>query len=347
MVQNSSCHRGAETTENALFTRTSLGKFGVEVRIQSTRRIRCELFWRTRGDFVLESTWPSRAWSGPSSCSARPCTSITKSCTTFTSSIAFAAAAWSLSTRIDDIPSGANVLYSAHGVAPAIRTAAVERNLHAIDATCPLVTKVHLEAVRFAKEGYTILLIGHEGHDEVAGTLGEAPDAIRLVQDAAEVERLDLPDDAKVAYLTQTTLSVDDAEVIICGPAQAFPAHCRPQARRHLLCHAKSARSGQGAAARSRPGAGGRQSKQLQQPAPGRAGPQPQQARLSGGWRARDSAELAARRSNRAHHGRGQCAGRRGAGTGRVSCRIATAPRWSFAPSARSTSTSRCRGSCG
>ena len=95
---------------------------------------------------------------------------------------------------IDDIPSGANVLYSAHGVAPAIRTASVERNLHAIDATCPLVTKVHLEAVRFAKEGYTILLIGHEGHDEVAGTLGEAPDAIRLVQDAAEVERLDLPE---------------------------------------------------------------------------------------------------------------------------------------------------------
>src|SRR5581483_8889635 len=112
---------------------------------------------------------------------------------------------------IAEIPTGANVLYSAHGVAPAIRAAAVERNLRAIDATCPLVTKVHLEAVRFAREGYTILLIGHEGHDEVVGTLGEAPHSIRLVQDEAEVETLDLPADAKVAYLTQTTLSVANA----------------------------------------------------------------------------------------------------------------------------------------
>src|SRR5262245_59979307 len=106
---------------------------------------------------------------------------------------------------IHEVPRGACVLFSAHGVAPLIRKVAAERNLNAIDATCPLVTKVHLEAVRFAKEGYTILLIGHEGHDEVAGTLGEAPDSIRLVQDVAEVEALDLPDDAKVAYLTQTT----------------------------------------------------------------------------------------------------------------------------------------------
>src|SRR5882724_7820515 len=110
--------------------------------------------------------------------------------------------------RIEDIPPGAHVLYSAHGIAPAIRQAAQERNLHAIDATCPLVTKVHLEAIRFAKEGYTILLIGHEGHDEVLGTIGEAPTSIRLVQDTAEVDALDLPADAKVAYLTQTTLSV-------------------------------------------------------------------------------------------------------------------------------------------
>src|SRR5438876_6626260 len=109
---------------------------------------------------------------------------------------------------VDDmasIPEGATVLYSAHGVAPAIRAAATERRLHAIDATCPLVTKVHLEAVRFAREGYTILLIGHEGHDEVLGTLGEAPENIRLVQDEAEVDRLDLPAAAKVAYLTQST----------------------------------------------------------------------------------------------------------------------------------------------
>src|ERR1700757_3334478 len=117
--------------------------------------------------------------------------------------------------RIEDIPSGANVLYSAHGVSPAIRQASLERNLRAIDATCPLVTKVHLEAVRFAREGYTILLIGHEGHDEVLGTMGEAPEHIRLVQDVSDVERLDFPSGAKLAYLTQTTLSVDDATLII------------------------------------------------------------------------------------------------------------------------------------
>src|SRR5215468_768202 len=116
---------------------------------------------------------------------------------------------------VAEIPAGSTVLYSAHGVAPALRVAAAQRSLRAIDATCPLVTKVHLEAVRFAKEGYTILLIGHEGHDEVAGTLGEAPDCIRLVQDVAEAERVELPEGAKLAFLTQTTLSVDDAEAII------------------------------------------------------------------------------------------------------------------------------------
>ncbi len=93
----------------------------------------------------------------------------------------------------------------------------------AIDATCPLVTKVHLEAVRFAKEGYTIFLIGHEGHDEVLGTTGEAPESIRLVEDVHDVEALEFPADAKLAYLTQTTLSVDDAEVIIGALRRRFP----------------------------------------------------------------------------------------------------------------------------
>src|SRR5947207_1650008 len=91
---------------------------------------------------------------------------------------------------VAEIPPGSTVLYSAHGVAPAIRAAAAQRHLRAIDATCPLVTKVHLEAVRFAREGYTILLIGHEGHDEVLGTMGEAPGHIRLVQDVREAEAL-------------------------------------------------------------------------------------------------------------------------------------------------------------
>jgi len=138
--------------------------------------------------------------------------------------------------HIHEIPEGATVLYSAHGVAPAIRTASVERRLRAIDATCPLVTKVHLEAVRFAREGYTIILIGHEGHDEVLGTMGEAPGHIRLVQNEEEVEALDLPPGAPVAYLTQTTLSVDDAEIIIAALKRRFPHIVGPS--RDDICYA-------------------------------------------------------------------------------------------------------------
>jgi 4-hydroxy-3-methylbut-2-enyl diphosphate reductase len=138
--------------------------------------------------------------------------------------------------HIHEIPNGATVLYSAHGVAPAIRAASRERNLRAIDATCPLVTKVHLEAVRFAKENYTIILIGHEGHDEVLGTTGEAPENIRLVQDEAEAEALDVPPDAKVAYLTQTTLSVDDAERIIKVLRRRYPQIVGPH--RDDICYA-------------------------------------------------------------------------------------------------------------
>ena len=137
---------------------------------------------------------------------------------------------------IDEVPAGATLLYSAHGVAPAIRAEAAARRLRAIDATCPLVTKVHLEAVCFAREGYTILLIGHEGHDEVLGTTGEAPEHIRLVQDAAEAERLDLPADARVAYLTQTTLSVDDAEAVIAVLRRRYPQIVGPS--RDDICYA-------------------------------------------------------------------------------------------------------------
>jgi 4-hydroxy-3-methylbut-2-enyl diphosphate reductase len=137
---------------------------------------------------------------------------------------------------ISEIPAGATVLYSAHGVAPALRASAAERNLRAIDATCPLVTKVHLEAVRFARDGYTILLIGHEGHDEVIGTMGEAPANILLVQDEAEVDQLDLPADAKLAYLTQTTLSVDDANIIINALKRRFPQIVGPS--RDDICYA-------------------------------------------------------------------------------------------------------------
>lgn len=127
-----------------------------------------------------------------------------------------------------DVPPGSHLLFSAHGVSPEIRRIARERKLHAIDATCPLVTKVHLEAIRYAKEGYTILLIGHEGHDEVIGTMGEAPHAMRLVESPADADNLDLPADAKVAYLTQTTLSVDDANRIIERLRARFPHIANP-----------------------------------------------------------------------------------------------------------------------
>lgn len=124
---------------------------------------------------------------------------------------------------MDEIPSGQTVLFSAHGVAPKVRQVAKERNLFAIDATCPLVTKVHLEAIKYAKGGYTIILIGHEGHDEVIGTMGEAPEAILLVEDENDVDQLTFDESTKLAYLTQTTLSVDDANKIIQRLKARFP----------------------------------------------------------------------------------------------------------------------------
>jgi 4-hydroxy-3-methylbut-2-enyl diphosphate reductase len=137
---------------------------------------------------------------------------------------------------IDEIPEGSTVLYSAHGVAPLIRQQSAARRLRAIDATCPLVTKVHMEAVKFAREGYTIILIGHEGHDEVLGTMGEAPEHIRLVEDEADVAALDLPVDAKVAYLTQTTLSVDEARVVIDALKKKYPQIVGPN--KDDICYA-------------------------------------------------------------------------------------------------------------
>lgn len=124
---------------------------------------------------------------------------------------------------ISEVPPGQTVLYSAHGVSPLIREQSRARHLNAIDATCPLVTKVHKEAIKFASEGYTIILIGHEGHDEVIGTMGEAPNNIILVEDVDDVEALTFPPDAKLAFLTQTTLSVDEAKTVIDALKRKFP----------------------------------------------------------------------------------------------------------------------------
>ena len=127
-----------------------------------------------------------------------------------------------------DVPVGATLLFSAHGVSPEVRRVAKERSLRAIDATCPLVTKVHLEAIKYAQAGFTILLIGHEGHDEVIGTMGEAPEAILLVESPEDVAELEVADENKVAYLTQTTLSVDDANRIITRLKERFPRIAAP-----------------------------------------------------------------------------------------------------------------------
>ena len=137
---------------------------------------------------------------------------------------------------LQDVPHGATLLFSAHGVSPEVRRVARERNLRAIDATCPLVTKVHLEAIKFAQAGYTILLIGHEGHDEVIGTMGEAPQAILLVESPEDVEKLAVADESKVAYLTQTTLSVDDANRIIVRLKARFPKIAAPP--KEDICYA-------------------------------------------------------------------------------------------------------------
>lgn len=124
---------------------------------------------------------------------------------------------------LDEVPTGAIVVFSAHGIPPSVRQEADRRGLISIDATCPLVTKVHSEAIRYAKQGYQILLIGHEDHQEIIGTRGEAPEATQVVESPADIPHLKIKDPAKLVYLTQTTLSTDDAEVIINALKQAFP----------------------------------------------------------------------------------------------------------------------------
>lgn len=142
--------------------------------------------------------------------------------------------------QISQVPPGSILLYSAHGVSPEVRREARERNLQTIDATCPLVTKVHLEAVRFARAGYHIILIGHEGHDEVIGTMGEAPESITLVETPEEVDALDFPPGARIAYLTQTTLSIDEADRVIRRLVERFPQIASPP--KEDICYATTNR---------------------------------------------------------------------------------------------------------
>jgi 4-hydroxy-3-methylbut-2-enyl diphosphate reductase len=138
--------------------------------------------------------------------------------------------------ELAEVPVGGTLLYSAHGVSPGLRLEAKARQLQTIDATCPLVTKVHLEAIKFAKEGYQIVLVGHADHDEVNGTMGEAPEVMTLVETVEEVARLPFTQDTKLAFLTQTTLSVDDANLIINALKARFPQIVGPN--KEDICYA-------------------------------------------------------------------------------------------------------------
>lgn len=138
--------------------------------------------------------------------------------------------------EVDEVPEGARLIFSAHGVSPEVREKARQRKLKVIDATCPLVTKVHLEAKAFARRGYTILLIGHKDHDEIIGTSGEAPDVTKVISTVEEAEHVEVPDPTKVCYLTQTTLSLDDTRAIVEKLKERFPAIVGPPSQD--ICYA-------------------------------------------------------------------------------------------------------------
>ena len=138
--------------------------------------------------------------------------------------------------ELDEVPPGARVIFSAHGVSPVVRKDAVERRVKVIDATCPLVTKVHLEAVKFARRGYSIILIGHKDHDEVIGTLGEAPESTVLVSNVEDVDQLNVKDPEKVSYITQTTLSLDETQDIVARLKERFPKIKGPE--KQDICYA-------------------------------------------------------------------------------------------------------------
>jgi 4-hydroxy-3-methylbut-2-en-1-yl diphosphate reductase len=141
---------------------------------------------------------------------------------------------------VEEVPEGGLVVFSAHGIAPAVRTGAAARSLRTIDATCPLVTKVHAEARRYAAEGYTVVLVGHAGHEEVEGTMGEAPDSIVLVESVIDADSVEVEDPDRVAYVTQTTLSVDETREIVAVLQRRFPGLHGPE--KEDICYATTNR---------------------------------------------------------------------------------------------------------
>ncbi len=231
----------------------------------------CALFWPAREASVRASTWRSKAWSWQSGSMERRSTCITRSSTTSTSSTASAMKGWSSSIRWKKCPKGPTCCTRRTAFRPKSAASPRHAGCKTIDATCPLVTKVHLEAIRYASLGYTILLIGHDGHDEVIGTMGEAPQAIRLVESPEDVDRLEIDDSSKLAYLTQTTLSVDDANRIISRLRARFPKIDNPP--KEDICYATQNRQEavKTVVARSRRRAGAGKSEQFEQSTAGRA----------------------------------------------------------------------------
>ncbi len=216
--------------------------------------------------------------------------------------------------ELDEVPEGARVIYSAHGVSPAVRERARERGLKVIDATCPLVTKVHVEAIKFAKQGYSLVLVGHRDHEEVEGTQGEAPTVTQVVSTVEEVAALVVPDPNKVAYLTQTTLSLDEAGYMIEALKEKFPEYRRAARAGHLLRYRKSTDGRQkcGSRGRSRPGC--RVAKQLELESSCRGFGEPWHPQLPDRQGGRRQAGVAGRDRDGCGYGRG--IGARGAGAG-------------------------------
>ena len=197
-----------------------------------------------------------------------------------------------------EVPKGAVCVFSAHGVAPSVREGAQERGLQTIDATCPLVTKVHREAVRFAQDGYTVVLVGHDGHEEVEGTMGEAPEQIVLVQCEQDVDELRLRDPERVAYITQTTLAVDETTAIVARLHERF-RHRRSAHRRHLLRHDQPPGGGQADGGQLRSDARDRLAQLVQLNAPGGGRPRLWNRRASDRQRKRSARAVARRQARR------------------------------------------------
>ena len=302
--------------------------------------------WRHRAATARVSNARSRRSRRRSACTARRSTSASRSCTTCTSCATSRHAAPSSSRTRTTCPEGETVVFSAHGIAPSVRANAAARQLATIDATCPLVTKVHVQAKRYAAAGYTIVFIGHAGHEEVVGTIGEAPEATVLVESVADVDALSFGPDAKLAYLTQTTLSVDETGDIITALRQALPDDLRAEEGGHLLRDVQPAVGRQGDDRGDRSPARRRVAQLVELEPAGRGGARGRRRRAADRRRDRHRRSVARRRRDR-RPDVGRLGARDGSSSGSATGSApAASPRSSRTGSSTRTSSSGCRPSC-